>query len=54
MVVMYCSKWYSVFNTLNYMVFQVVAGVAKIELFANISEAVSVGTVKSVRIFILV
>ena len=51
---MYGSKLYSVFNTLNCMVFQVVAGVAKIELFANISEVVSVGKVKSVRIFILV
>jgi len=51
---MYCSKLYSVFNALNYMVFQVVAGVAKIELFANISEAVSVGMVKSVHMFILV
>ena len=39
---------------MNYMVFQVVAGVAKIELFANISEVVSVATVKSVRIFIQV
>jgi hypothetical protein len=34
------------------MVFQVVAGVAKIEPFANISEAVSVGRAISVRIFI--
>jgi len=51
---MYCSKLYSVFNALNYMVFQVVAGVGKIELFANISEVVSVGMVKSVHIFILV
>jgi hypothetical protein len=36
------------------MVFQVGVGVAKIELFANISEAVSVGMVKSVHISILV
>jgi hypothetical protein len=36
------------------MGFQVVAGVAKIELFANISEVVFVVTVKSVRIFIQV
>jgi hypothetical protein len=36
------------------MVFQVVAGVAKIELFANISEVVSVDMVTSVHIFILV
>jgi hypothetical protein len=33
---------------------EVVAGVGKIELFANISEVVSVGMVKSVHIFILV
>jgi hypothetical protein len=36
------------------MVFQVVAGVAKIEPYVNISEVGSVGMVKSVRIFIQV
>jgi hypothetical protein len=36
------------------MVFQVVVGVAKIELFANIFEVDSVVKVKSVHIFIQV
>jgi hypothetical protein len=39
---------------MNYIIFQVVAGVAKIEVSANISVVVSVGMVISAHIYIQV